>query len=206
MKRAVLFLMLLLLAGCASRPMKLYEGEYLPASQVAVVRSDSHTIIVSVDSIPVREHVSIDTKGELKRRRAGDPGEPFELTSGPHVFEVGYVGWEPVPDTQIVLEIGGTTYTYARQAKKKQARVRYFRSTNKRTFTLTVEAGKAYVLTSKLSSLTLPPLPEQYLRTESDPLEGLRKAREAELQLDFPVKLDLEWTTMLEKRVVEDRQ
>lgn len=186
--------------------MKLYEGDYLPGNQVAVVRSDSHTIIVSVDSIPVREHVSIDTKGELERRRAGNSGEPFELTSGPHLFEVGYVGWEPVPDTQIVLEIKGTTYTYARQSKKKQARVRYFRSTNKQTVTLTVEAGRSYVLTSKISNLALPPLPEQYLRTESDPLEGLRKAREAELQLDFPVKQDLEWTTMLEERVVEDRR
>ena len=186
-----------LLVGCSSRPIKLYEGEYLPKSQIAVVRSDSHTILVSVDGLPVREHVSIDTKGELVRRSSGALGEPYEVTAGAHAFEVGFVGWEPVPDTLIVLDIQGTTYTYSRQAKKKERRVRYYRSTNKRTFTLTLEAGKSYLLESSVNDLVLPPLPEDFLRTEPDKLEALRKAREVDLQLDFPVKLELDWVTRL---------
>ena len=197
LRRAVLFLGYALcttglLLGCGSRPAKLYEGEYRAKGEVAVIRSDEHTILVSVDGTPVREHVSIDTKQELIRRSSGNSGEPFEVTPGAHKFEVGFVGWERVPDTLIVLDIGGTTYTYSRQSKKNN-RVRYYRSNNKRTITLTVEAGKSYLLESVVRNLDLPPLPEDYLRTDPDQLEGLRKAREAELQLDFPLTLELDW-------------
>lgn len=187
-------LMAALIAGCGGGLRKLYRGEGLSNDQVAIIRSGQHTILIAVDGQPVGEQLPIDTREELERRSDSLPGERIRVLAGEREVEVGYVGWDEVPDTTIMLDIGGTEYRYSRQSPNK-TQFRYFRSSNKRTFKLTFEGGKEYILKSDLVKADLPPLPEAYFETEADPLVAFEKARAADLTINAPILLIVDWET-----------
>jgi hypothetical protein len=141
---ALFAMIVVLLAGCAHAPVRLYEGSRLPQAEVSRLYFGANDVVSRIDSIPV-----LDSR----------EGRSVELLPGTHTITLRYLDSEvrKEPHTyHITVVYTGYDPSIATKHPKITSYKYRYQSSNEEQVPVNLEVGKTYRLRTELKHVDLP--------------------------------------------------